>query len=480
MAFDLGAMLRDVSELDTSREQIEYIPLDLIDSDPNNFYRLTDIEDLADNISLCGLQQPIRVRQQEGGRYMIVSGHRRRAALDILVANGYERFREAPCIVERDEVSPALQQLRLIFANSNTRKMSDAEISEQSAQIEKLLYQLKEEEGYEFPGRMRDHVSEIVGISKSKLARLKVIREKLSHVWSASWKKGKLNESVAYELSKLPDKWQQVIYRARGENGYLDAKYIKEFGERFRKIAELKCKKNPANVLCNNAELKQTRVASGSPFSVFYCDKCCARCPELSSCKYVCPVHASKAQELRADKRAARKLEIAAEREADRPKVEKVEAIWNRFGTERVSAGCSVKDIKEAMGLHYWNDEQTKYEKLESGTAKISSGTKLPFGIYLSDISNLIALAELFGCSVDYLLCRTDIKEMAQQGGAVSEPGTMWHPITEEPPIGVDLVWLDAQGYSDTAEYLGSERIESASTISWPEARYWAYMPEEE
>ena len=55
MAFKLGDALRGVSDFGTGREQIEYIRLNLIDSDPNNFYQLSDIDQLADNIELCGL-----------------------------------------------------------------------------------------------------------------------------------------------------------------------------------------------------------------------------------------------------------------------------------------------------------------------------------------------------------------------------------------------------------------------------------------
>ena len=84
MAFNLADILKDVSNPGTGREQIEYIPLNQIDEDPDNFYQLSGIAELADNIALCGLQQPIRVRQKEGGRYVIVSGHRRRAALEML------------------------------------------------------------------------------------------------------------------------------------------------------------------------------------------------------------------------------------------------------------------------------------------------------------------------------------------------------------------------------------------------------------
>lgn len=97
----------NVSKLDTSREVIEYISLDNLEADPGNFYRLIGLEDLAANIELCGLQQPVRVRPTEGGRYVIVSGHRRRAALALLAKEDPERWAMVPCIVERDEASPS-------------------------------------------------------------------------------------------------------------------------------------------------------------------------------------------------------------------------------------------------------------------------------------------------------------------------------------------------------------------------------------
>mgnify|MGYP000808217462 CR=1 FL=1 len=79
--FDLADVLKGVPNLGTSKKQLEYIKRELIDPDPNNFYSLTGIEELAANIQLCGLQQPILVRPIDGGRYMVVSGHRRRAAI---------------------------------------------------------------------------------------------------------------------------------------------------------------------------------------------------------------------------------------------------------------------------------------------------------------------------------------------------------------------------------------------------------------
>ena len=87
--------------------QIEYIDLSMIDSDPNNFYELSGIDELASNIALCGLQQPILVRSGANGRVTIVSGHRRRAALQKLVDEGGEKWKKAPCIRQKPASSVA-------------------------------------------------------------------------------------------------------------------------------------------------------------------------------------------------------------------------------------------------------------------------------------------------------------------------------------------------------------------------------------
>ena len=216
--FDISkfaATLKPVSESDhTGPEQIEYIDIGLLDGDERNFYQLTDIDELADNIQMCGLQQPIRVRAGEGGRFTIVSGHRRRAALAQLVDNGLDQFRRVPCIRETDDVSPALQELRLIFANSSTRKLTSAEIGEQAERVEALLYQLKED-GFEFPeGRMRDVVAAACNTHGSKLARIKVIREHLLSNLRPAWDGGKMPEQAAYALAQFPADMQMRISKA--------------------------------------------------------------------------------------------------------------------------------------------------------------------------------------------------------------------------------------------------------------------------
>ena len=216
MAFDITSVLKGVSGPDTGKEQIEYIDISRIDPDPDNFYSLDGLEELAGNIELIGLQQPIRVRPGKDGRYIVVSGHRRRAAILMIRDSGSEQFKDGvACIVDRGEESAAMRELRLIYANASTRVMGPAEISKQAERVEMLLYQLKDE-GVEFPGRMRDHVAEACKVSKSKLARLHAIRKNLVPELLEEFDAGHLNESVAYRISQEHRLVQQELCEKAG------------------------------------------------------------------------------------------------------------------------------------------------------------------------------------------------------------------------------------------------------------------------
>ena len=442
MAFDLAAALKDVPNSDTGREQIQYIPLSQIDEDPNNFYQLEGIAQLADNIALCNLQQPIRVRQKEDGRYIIVSGHRRRAALEMLVADGYEKFREAACIVEQDEVSPALQQLRLIYANANTRKMTSAEISEQALQVEKLLGKLKEE-GYEFPGRMRDHVAEAVQVSKSKLARLKVIREKLAACWVDAWKNGTIGESVAYNLSQMLKSWQTLIHANWGDKSdALHADTVEKIKRRFSCITELHCQ-HGLN-LCEHSVVmmgKSCRDMRKGDY-VQTCIGCCFDCPLLQNCKNCCPEAIGKQNEM---KSVAKQANLDAKREQeerDRPGTEFARMVWDRIGKARERSGASIKDIVFARGESFYDEfcDGPKQKKMESGEGDYSPNSTVCFGYNLRacDVMHIVAVADVLQCSVDYLLGRTEDREshlsIPLEEKPVSYQGTTWQTNDPDEP----------------------------------------------
>ena len=480
MEFNLADVLKNVPNLGTDREQIEYIALDQIEEDPNNFYLLSDVENLAANIALCGLQQPIRIRPISGSNnFRIVSGHRRRAALEELRKDDPQRWSEVPCIIEQDDASPALQQLRLIYANANTRTMTSAELSEQAVQVEKLLYQLKED-GYKFPGRMRDHVAQAVGQSKSKLARLKVIRDDLSDLWKPAWEVGDLSESTAYELAKIQKNYQDILFEEKQRTGanikYLYADDVKRFAERSAAISDRSCSFN--NCVCEFSENRIRKAAVADRNGWFHCsEKCCKDCPELMRCKNACPKLSDQVAALRADSKAKAKAEREALDSKNAPIIAEIDKLWRRFGAAREAAQKTVDDVKELVGYRLPSPDEVK--RLESGEAKLETTQVLPYGFYFSEISRLIKMADLLGCSLDYLLCRTDVREVASLQN-VPDLGTgngcYWRPISVEPPVGIKIIIMDNFGFCDDCVYMGnglwSDRIDEYEPI-----RAWSYIP---
>lgn len=402
---------QDVSKLDT-KEQLEYIDIDLIDPDPKNFYELSGLDALAANIELLGLQQPLRVRSGEDGHVIIVSGHRRCAALRELVSSGREDLRAVPCIREHAAALPALQELRLICANSDTRRLTSAELGQQAARVESLLYQLQEA-GYDFPGRMRDHVAEACRVSKSKLARLKVIRERLDKAWSDAYNKAQLTESAAYELARLPAAHQQAIRQAlkaeKQKTTHLAESDVRRWGEKFAGIDKCSCKRH-GWATCSNRAAKYEHVLTQCSCTYVSCAGCCADCSSLTHCRHACQTLAAHIKALRADERAERQQRQAEQEAKDAPDIEMIRKLWQRFGEARAASGQSLQDCYAAARRSYCASAEKEAHEMELGTAKITLNTTLPYSAYcpLNTAKALIGLADLLGCSLDYLLCRTD------------------------------------------------------------------------
>ena len=236
--FNLAALVPEmeaVSNSDTPR--ITMIPITELRPNGGNFYDTTNFEDLADSIELNGLLEPLCVfrRGQGTGSYVIFSGHRRFKALRRLYEkSGFEKWTEVPCIVYPDPHDANRETVMLIHANSTGRILSNWEKAEQALRLKKALVAMREG-GAELPGRIRDLVAEEMQMSASKLARLEAIGNNLTEVrFAKAWREGRLNESVAYELSKLPkerqkEAWDEYLYCGFGDPAGMSIKEAAAF-----------------------------------------------------------------------------------------------------------------------------------------------------------------------------------------------------------------------------------------------------------
>ena len=425
--FNLADILKNVPKMDTGndgREQIEYIDLEKIDPDPRNFYGLSGLEELAANIELLGLQQPLRVRDnpEADGHVIVVSGHRRRAALAMLADEGKKEFQSVPCIREQQAGSDALQELRLIYANSDTRRMTSAETAKQVERVEALLYQLKEE-GVEFPGRMRDHVAEACKVSKSKIARLKVIRDGLDAGIAKKYETGEMNEAVAYAFARQPVAVQREIYDRLciGKNG---CKYVTE-NQVVNYLSRKACLDHDCKIhdgKCTNAAKMLDKIyAPNGSYAACSGKKnaCCLDCYDLKNCSASCVFAGEKKAELR----AARKAEINEEKEKARRSadaaIDDLRLLWSRFREAMTVAGKSLDDIRSLF--YPWDWSLTDRE-----TEKITENSRTPFGfdVDLDGVRIIRKIAGCLGCSTDYLLGRDAATPKMGTGAAAWTEGT--------------------------------------------------------
>lgn len=442
--FDMGdfakTLAQPVSESGTGRAQIEYIDIDLLDSDPNNFYRLNDIPELADSIATIGLLQPILVRDGENGHVVIVSGHRRTAAIRELVAGGRTDLRDVPCIRDKDDASPALRELRLIYANSATRVLSSAEISQQAEKVRELLYRLKEE-GYEFPGRMRDHVAEACNISKSKLARLEKIEKGLASCYRDAWNAGTLPEDTADALSSLPEYVQERIKRVCPKTTP-SARNIRDTAKRGEYLAApFKC---PGGAACTHMDKFFRHDLEANSWETCGGEKCCLECRSGGAhdpagyCGAACADMCGKAREKYEKAKEKRKAsDAAAEAKAQSEAAARACAQARRI-VRAADAACLSDDVK--LSSYYVGSVTVgRLRALSNGTAPdgevaLYGGNVLPWRA-----ADAVETAKALHCSVDYLLGLTDeLKPVA------TEPGqgalALWIPGSISPGDPCDVV----------------------------------------
>jgi len=407
-----GAFDGDVSNLDTTgtsgtREQIEYIDIGKIGGDPKNFYTLGGLEELAANIELLGLQQPLRVRAdpEAPNRVIVVSGHRRLAALKKLTEEGREDLREVPCIRERAEGSAALQELRLIYANSSTRVLSSAELSRQAERVELLLYQLKEE-GMEFPGRMRDHVAQACNVSAPKLARLKVIREGLAPEYMDLFEKDKLPEQTAYTLARLPREFQQRMASVLSEvpAARTAEKVLEKYNGGWRWDPELTC---PDGKACKRGDVFLRRDCEASAWQSFCGGKtCCLKCEQAKAAYSPCERMCSKAKAQRkAAKDEAEEKRLQRKRKEGRKCQKETQGYAKRLLRAIDAAGLAedaevvwdycerfpVSTIRQWAAGEFDDPADWNYPQLKPGACH-----------------NLVEMAKLLDCSTDFLMGLTD------------------------------------------------------------------------
>lgn len=208
----------DTARSSCARFRTKDISIKNIYSSDLNFYPQKGIEQKAAEIQAVGLLSNLVVMHKpcDQGEYKLVSGERRWRALSLLVEQGYNEFEKVTCQI-REPGNEHEEMIELILANSSRQKDTFTLAKEEQTLKRELEYMRDHDmklNGYDLKeGRLRDVIADILNISKTKVAELEAISNRLIPVWKLQLEKDDLSSSVAYRISKLEPADQYSLYQ---------------------------------------------------------------------------------------------------------------------------------------------------------------------------------------------------------------------------------------------------------------------------
>ena len=198
-----------------------------------NFYSVEQVEELAGDILMYGLKQNLELVYApcEKGEYRIVAGERRWEALKYLVSKGYKEFELATSKLTTPQDDDE-EQVEIIIANAYRTKTVSDMIEEETrlkASLERMKAAGKKIKGYDLQsGRLREVISSMLHMSKTKVAQIEAVNNNLIPEWKEELKGERLTFSAAYELSGMTEDEQREALGKFTETGELTHKDVKD------------------------------------------------------------------------------------------------------------------------------------------------------------------------------------------------------------------------------------------------------------
>lgn len=204
----------------------------------HNKYSMEELQELATGIHMAGEVQEPLILGKVGGEYWLASGHRRLAAIKILVEEGEEQFAEVEC---RCKVMSELEfRMQLLIGNSFNRKMTDYDRMMQADEWKAIFTQAKEEGAFkpEKGTRTRDYVARIMGVSPATVGELNRISNNATEAVKEQLAEGNLTMTAAAEASTLSEEDQNEIAAAAASGQDVRAEEIRQLAQEKEEAAQ--------------------------------------------------------------------------------------------------------------------------------------------------------------------------------------------------------------------------------------------------
>ena len=244
---------------------LRFIEIDKIVPNPNNFYELSGIKELSENIKEFGLNQNLEVVEIDDNgekKYRLIGGHRRYEAIKLLISDGNTKYKKVPCKVNRS-LNEIEEQLRLIKSNSDTRELTPQEKREQMKQLIELYKKKQEITGEKI--NIKKEVAAASGTYPKTVERYDNINNRLIDELKEYFDSSKITFTDAYNFATLTEDAQLAILDLLKSKDKVTKEELKTIKEANKQLSDENEKNKKAleekETLIHNLELEKKQLS---------------------------------------------------------------------------------------------------------------------------------------------------------------------------------------------------------------------------
>lgn len=210
---------------DSFIDSLKMLEVEQIIPNESNFYEITEIEELAEDIERQGLMS-VLVVTEDNGEFHLISGHRRLAAVKLLIDEGRRKSTTVPCYIKSAK-SADETQLDLIMLNATQRKYSDSDTMREYEELERI-FKAMEQAGKPVKGKIRNNIARVLNVSPAQIGKIDNIKHNAIPDVEQAVKSGEMSISTANEVAKLAPEQQKEIIESKPDISHKEVKEIQK------------------------------------------------------------------------------------------------------------------------------------------------------------------------------------------------------------------------------------------------------------
>lgn len=221
--------------------QVIYVSPDLVIPNPKNKYEVTNIDELADNIAVYGLLQPLLVKGPFPDKtYMLLGGERRWTAIKKVMAENPEAAKKLEKIPVEVYGPSDLDEIdeEIIIRETNSQARNMEKYRKQDVWELYDLYKKKQERGDTMPENIIKRISEKMGIGQRQVQKIVSIDEYMIPEMKEKVEDGSISINKASKIAHLSKEKQEELYKILEDTGTIDMSTIQEIEAKKMSVPE--------------------------------------------------------------------------------------------------------------------------------------------------------------------------------------------------------------------------------------------------